>query len=239
MRHFRTITFFAALASISLFASSLRGSEVAAKKIACGGTTYRYLLFAPATEKAVPAILLLHGAGDTPEPMVDAWKKLAKKEHIALIAPELPRDPKFEPVAPDVFHCIVEDAKHAAQLDASRIYVFGNSMGGYLAYDAAMFGSQYFAAAAIHAMMISPEYDFIVEKAGRKIPVAIYIGDEDQFVAIAGVRRTRDLLLQRKFPVHYVELKRHDHNYYALSDKINEDAWAFLKATQLPAEQNK
>jgi poly(3-hydroxybutyrate) depolymerase len=239
MSRLRTIIFCVALASISFLSSSLRESEVASKKIACGGTKYRYLLFAPTSEKAVPAVLLLHGAGDTPEPMVDAWKKLAQKEHIALIAPELPRDPKFEPVAPDVFHCIVEDAKHAAQLDASRIYVFGNSMGGYLAYDAAMFGSQYFAAAAIHAMMISPEYDFIVEKAARKIPVAIYIGDEDQFVPIAGVRRTRDLLSQRKFPVHYVELKHHDHNYYATSDKINEDAWTFLKAAQLPAQQNK
>jgi predicted esterase len=74
-----------------------------------------------------------------------------------------------------------------------------------------------------------------VSKATRKIPIAIYIGDEDQFIPLAGVRRTRDLLLKENFPVHCVELKRHDHNYYTISDKINEDAWNFLKSAQLPA----
>ena len=234
MNHYCKAGLSIAFATISLFAFSVHASDVSTKRANCNGAKYRYLLFIPASEKPLPAILLLHGAGDTPEPMVDAWKKLAKKERIALIAPDLPRDARFEPVAPAVFHCIVEDAKHIAQIDPARLYVFGNSMGGYLAYDAAMFGSQYFAAAAIHAMMISPEYDGIVDKAARKIPVAIYIGDEDQLVPVAGVRRTRDLLLKGKFLVHYVELKKHDHNYYAISDKINSDAWDFLRAAQLP-----
>ena len=28
--------------------------------------------------------------------------------------------------------------------------------------------------------------------------------------------------------VEYLEIKRHDHNYYALADEINADAWRFF-----------
>lgn len=177
----------------------------------------------------MPAVLLLHGAGDSPEPMLEAWRKLATAEGIVLIAPALPRDERFEPMAPAVFECVVEDAKKAAAIDPARVYLFGNSMGGYLTYDAAMLRSEYFAAAAVHAMQISPEYDWIVGRAGRKMGIAIYIGDRDPLVPLAGVRRTRDLLKGKGFDVHYVELRGHDHDYYAVNDTVNRDVWAFFR----------
>jgi poly(3-hydroxybutyrate) depolymerase len=90
--------------------------------------------------------------------MLEAWKSLAKKEGITLIAPALPRVAAFEEVAPEVFRCIVEDAKKITPLDPQRIYIFGHSMGGYPGYDRAMLQSNYFAAAAIHAMGISEDY---------------------------------------------------------------------------------
>src|SRR5581483_4087034 len=161
--------------------------------------------------------------------MLDAWKSFAADKKIVLLAPKLPREPKFEDGAPEVFRCVVEDAKRVASIDPSRVYLFGNSMGGYLAYDGAMFESEYFAAIAVHAMRIADDYAWIVNRAHRKTPIAIYIGDHDQFFSQESVRKTRDLLRKSGFPVHYVELSRHDHNYYALSDQINEDAWDFLK----------
>jgi len=166
--------------------------------------------------------------------MLEAWKDLAKKERITLIVPALPRVAAFEELAPQVFRCMVEDAKKSVLLDPRRIYIFGHSMGGYLGYDAAMLQSNYFAAAAIHAMGISEEYYGIVGRAERKIPVAIYIGDSERPDLYEITRKTRDLLRKENFPVHYVELRDHDHNYYALSDHINEDAWNFLKDKSLP-----
>lgn len=229
-------TIFGILTTLTLLLPiSVHASDLTNRKVQCEGSKYRYLLFAPSKTGPLPAIVLLHGAGDTPEPMIEAWKKLAKKENITLIAPELPRDEKFEPVAPKVFRCIVEDAKQAASLDSTRIYVFGNSMGGYLAYDAAMLESQYFAATAIHAMRIADEYTWIVDRAKRKAPIAIYAGEMDPFVPVEGIRKTRDLLLKAGFSVHYVEIKKHDHNYYMISDQINADAWNFLKEARLPA----
>ncbi len=182
----------------------------------------------------MPAVLLLHGAGDTPRPMIEAWSSLADKEKIILIAPELPRTVEFEAIAPSVFRCVVEDVKLVANLDSKRVYVFGNSMGGYLAYDAAAFLSDYFAAAGIHAMGIAPEFDAILDHATRKTPITIYIGERDPFVPLSSVRRTQTLLKARGFPVRYAELKDHDHNYYAVSDQVNADAWTFFLDQRLP-----
>ena len=204
------------------------------RKVSCEGSAYRYLLLAPQGMGARPALLLLHGAGDTPEPMIESWQKLARQEDIVLIAPALPRVRAFEAMAPAVFVCIVEDAKQAATVDSHRVYLFGNSMGGYLTYDAALLRSKYFAAAAVHAMGIDEGYVGIVDQAERKIPIALYTGDRDPLVRLQDVHRTRDLLIQHGFPVHYLEIRGHDHNYYAVSDQVNADAWKFLEDKRLP-----
>jgi predicted esterase len=210
---------------------SSRASDVSSKQVRCDGQKYRYVLFSPAKNGErgpLPALLLLHGAGDDPSNFLDAWKHFAGKNRIVLVAPELPREEKFEAVAPKVFLCAMDDAKQFAPIDSHRIYVFGHSMGGYLGYDAAMFDSEYFAAVAIHAMFIADEYQGILDNAKRKTPIAIFSGDHDQFVPIEKVRRTRDLLTKAGFPVQYTELKGHTHNYYAASDAINSDVWKFL-----------
>jgi predicted esterase len=210
-------------------------SEVNSRMAHCGaGIPQSYLEYSPDKDRPLPVIVLLHGAGDRPANMIDAWKSLAKKQRIVLLAPELPRDPKFEDAAPGIFRCVVDDARHFTAIDSQRVYLFGNSMGGYLAFDGAMFESQYFAAVAVHANRIADEYTGIVAQAKRKTPIAIYIGDHDQFFSVPSVRKTRDLLLKAGFPVHYVELANHDHNYYARSDEINADAWQFLTKNRLP-----
>lgn len=209
-------------------------SDVVSRTAQCSGRSQVYLEYSPDRDHPLPTVMLLHGAGDKPANMVDAWKGFARKQKIVLLAPELPRDPKFEDAAPRIFRCVVEDAKQFVGIDAKRVYLFGNSMGGYLAFDGAMFESTYFAAIAVHANRIADDYVSIVKHAERKTPIAIYIGDNDQFFSQDSVRKTRDLLRKAGFPVHYVELENHDHNYYALSDDINSDAWKFLKDKRLP-----
>jgi predicted esterase len=168
--------------------------------------------------------------------MIAAWKKFAAQQGIVLLAPQLPRDPKFEDSAPKIFRCVVEDARKSVDIDPARVYLFGNSMGGYLAYDGAMFESKYFAAIAVHAMRIADDYTWIINRAERKTPISIYIGDHDQFFKEESVRQTRDLLRKSGFPVRYMELRNHDHNYYAVADQVNEDAWKFFQENPLPAQ---
>jgi poly(3-hydroxybutyrate) depolymerase len=110
----------------------LGSSDVRSKAVRCDSVEYQYLLFSPASVQPLPAILLLHGAGDYPPNFIAAWKSFAKQKHIILIAPELPRIDTFERVAPAVFKCVVEDTKMQAAIDPRRVYVVGHSMGGIL-----------------------------------------------------------------------------------------------------------
>jgi len=210
-------------------------SDVNSRTVRCGGGAEQiYLYYSPDQDQHLPVVMLLHGAGDHAANMVEAWKHLARKEKIVVLAPELPLDPKFEDSAPRVFRCVVEDAKQLLGIDVQRVYLFGNSMGGYLAFDGAMFESTYFAAAAVHANRIADEYAGILDHAQRKTPIALYVGDHDQFFSVKSVVQTRDLLIKSGFPVHYLELANHDHNYYARADEINSDAWNFFRTYALP-----
>jgi predicted esterase len=232
MRRTRYFPILAVLAA-GLAAPAPAGAQTV-RTAGCEGSSYRYLLVAPKFNRPKPALLLLHGAGGHAADLVLPWKDFAATHDVVLIAPELSRDRAFEAIAPAVFRCIVEDARKAAAIDPKRIFVLGHSMGGYLAYDAAMFQADYFAAVAVSAAAIDPDYDDILAKATRKIPIAIFIGDRDPLVPIASVRRTRDLLRNAGFPVEYEELPGHDHQYELAADRINRDAWKFFEAHPLP-----
>jgi poly(3-hydroxybutyrate) depolymerase len=219
---------------VSALAVASGASRQTAHEVSCGGARYQYQLLAPVNAEAPQAaIMVLHGAGDHAENFVEAWKPFARREEVVIIAPELPRKAEFEEAAPAVFRCLIDDAKHQTLLDPARLYLFGHSMGGYLAYDAAMFDSDLFAAVAVHAMHIAEDYAGIVKRARRKTPIAIFIGDRDPLVPLAGVRRTRDLLEREGFPVQYQELKGHDHNYGSMAEQINADAWKFFQKYKL------
>lgn len=224
------------LIAIAMVPASMTAGELRRHEVVCEGFNMQYVLEAPpsASHQALPALLLLHGAGDQAENFIRAWEPLAKKKNLALIAPQLPRDPKFETAAPKIFRCILDDVGKQVRLDPHRIYLFGHSMGGYLAYDAALLDSGYYAAAAIHAMGIADEYASLVDRATRKLPIAIYIGSNDEMVSLRQVEKTRDRLKKAGFPVHYSEIPEHGHNYYELSGVINSDVWHFLASHRLP-----
>lgn len=223
------LAFFACWLSLPTLASDFTRHAVR-----CDQRDMEYVVYVPPANGALPVLLLLHGAGDQAENFIQAWKSLARKKQIVLIAPQLPRDPTLEPHIPKILPCLVDDVRKQARLDPHRIYLFGYSMGGYLAYDAALLDSDYFAAAAIHAMGIADDYASIVQQASRKIPIAISIGDRDQLVSLAQVRKTRDLLKKSGFPVQYQEIVDHTHNYYEISDSINNEVWRFLETKLLP-----
>jgi poly(3-hydroxybutyrate) depolymerase len=226
----RTVIFLTLALSLPALAS-----DFPRHALSCDGRDMEYVVYVPANATGpLPVLMLLHGAGDEAENFIRAWKSFAEKRKIVLIAPQLPRDRTLEDHIPKILPCLVEDVRKVANLDSHRIYLFGYSMGGYLAYDGALLDSDYFAAAAIHAMGIDDDYVSIVGRATRKIPIAISIGDRDQMVSLAQVRKTRDLLKKSGFPVEYKEIFDHTHNYYEISATINEDAWHFLEGKRLP-----
>ena len=181
----------------------------------------------------LPAILLLHGAHGKGQDMIDLWKSFADSHQVILVAPTLPLDAEFEKLVPRLFLALMESVRQKSNIDPKRIYVFGYSAGGYVTFDAATLASTYFAAAAVFADIIAPEYYPIIQQAQRKTPIAIYLGDHDQFFSVKQAQATRDRLIANGFPVHFVVIPNQDHNYAAASAFVNNDAWKFMSQYSL------
>jgi poly(3-hydroxybutyrate) depolymerase len=166
------------LLTLFAFAFSLPAlaSDLPRHTLNCDGRDMEYVVYVPANPAGpLPVLMLLHGAGDHAENFIRAWKSFAQKKQIVLIAPQLPRERSLEGHIHKILPCLVAEVGKQTGIDSHRIYLFGYSMGGYLAYDGALLDSDYFAAAAIHAMGIDDDYLSIVQRATRKIPIAISI----------------------------------------------------------------
>jgi pimeloyl-ACP methyl ester carboxylesterase len=197
---------------------------------------YTYYVYVPPIydgRTSLPAVLLLHGKGGSGLDSISAWKKRAEADGFVLLAPTLPSNPALEPKMGVLLHTLLASALRERKIDYRRIYLFGHSMGGFYAFDAALLDPETYAAVAVHAAVIDPEYDSLVERARRKVPFAIYVGDRDPYFPLDRTRRTRDLLLAAGFDVQYVELLHHDHDYAAVADNVNELAWHFFRQHSL------
>ncbi len=156
-----------------------------------------------------------------------------------LVGPDS-RDPAcwVAPVdGPDFLYDIVERLKKAYPIDPHRVYLFGHSAGAVFSMLTSMWESQYFAAGALHAGAL-PDFEAVdgIATAKRKIPMAIFSGTADPIFPIKVVRITCDTLRSAGFPVSLIEIPGHGHDYFAISSKINRQAWDFLKQYVLPAD---
>ena len=194
-------------------------------------------LFVPETVKTgipAPLIILLHGSGRNGLTLVDKWKDLAAKEGFIIAGPDS-LDPSVwnsPNDGPDVLRDLVENIKSRFTINPRRVYLFGHSGGAVFALYMSLLESQYFAAAAIHAGAIAKN-DPAIGVAKRKTPIAIFVGTKDRFFPLDAVRGTRDDLNKQGFAAELTEIPGHDHWYYDLAPKINQNAWDFLKKHQL------
>jgi len=217
-------------------ATGCSGQEPPSVPITAGAVTslhfagYPYLVFAPSAwrrDTPLPALLLIHGAGGNGSGMLSIWRSFAESHGIVLVAPTFPLDSEFETHVPQLFPALMDTVQRLANVDPKRLYVFGYSAGGYSTYDAAILTTT-FRSAGVFAAIITPDYYGIIAQAKQKTPIAIYIGDHDQFFTLAQTRATRDTLLGAGFRVHYVEIAHQDHNYAAGSGFVDGDVWAFM-----------
>jgi predicted esterase len=116
------------------------------------------------------------------------------------------------------------------------MYIFGHSAGAIHGLDLGVLESEYFAAVGVHAGIVSAELQDLLERAPRKIPMAIWVGTNDNFFPLAAVRQTRDALNAHGFNAQLTEIKNHTHDYYSSSADINKQVWAFLQQHTLAAD---
>lgn len=202
--------------------------------IQADGERHSFDLFVPerdANTPPMPLLLALHGAGGDGAGQLQAWLPMARANKIILLAPNIDNSPQAWDRLYDHPEWI-RDAIHSLcqtyPVDKRRLYLWGYSAGGMFAFYFAFLESRYFAAAAVHGGVIENSKYPIADFAVRKIPVAYYIGTQDQWWTTRQSRASRDALISRGFKVHYVELAGADHNFFARSGEITADAWNFF-----------
>jgi poly(3-hydroxybutyrate) depolymerase len=231
----------ASVAMSVVLAAAGADDKITKETIMSGGRQRTYHLYVPpgAGAEPLPLVVLLHGSGRRGDSLIDPWKSLAKREKVVLVAPDslnsavwmTPDD------GPDFVYDVVEAVKKAQRIDPRAVYLFGHSAGAVFGLSLGLLESRYFAAVAVHAGAFRSPGEFVyVAQAKRKIPFAVWVGNEDRFFPLAAVRATRDAFAAEGLPFELTEIRNHDHNYYVRADEINKQAWAFMKAHVLGTE---
>jgi poly(3-hydroxybutyrate) depolymerase len=240
VRHYSNLNSLCLIALVLLFTGTAT-AEVRKETFSSENKKRTYYLYVPQTLKpaeAAPLIILLHGSGRNGLSLVDKWKDLADQEGMILAGPDAARPEAWTTASdgPNVLRDLVETIKAKYPINPRRVYLFGHSAGAVYSLGLGLMESEYFAAVAIHAGGWREKSEFELLKRGRrKIPIAIWVGDRDQYFSLNSVHATRDALLAGGFPVELTEMPNHDHWYYDLAPKINQAAWQFLQRYELPA----
>lgn len=222
-----------------LLAPSAAGAKVEKVAFTAAGTKRTYYLFVPDKPAPMPLLLLLHGSGRNGRSLVDPWLPLARSEGIVLVAPDAIDSNQWtlSQDGPEFMRSLIETVTAAHDVvDRRRMYVFGHSAGAICGLDLGALESEYFAAVAVHAGMLSPEVAPIAKQAPRRIPIAIWVGTNDAFFPVKTVRESRDLLTSYGFDVKLTEIPNHTHDYYGSAGEINKEAWTFLQQYKLSAD---
>jgi predicted esterase len=200
------------------------------------GKSRTYYFFIPDGDGPLPLVVLLHGGGRNGQVMVEAWRTLASKEHFIVVAPDS-YDPSGWSVkidSPAFFQAVVEQVAARHAIDVRRIYLFGHSAGAVHALVLALIDSEYYAAVAVHAGALPPGYEKVLfSRVVRRMPIDIWVGDKDPLFPVDAVSKTKQLFENNGFHVGLIVIPNHDHNYYAMSDQIDAQAWDFFKKSPL------
>ena len=227
------------LALLSVTASAAAKPEK--QTITSQGAERTYYILVPEKLTApAPLLLLLHGSGRDGMSQINEWKDLAEKEGIILVAPDSAnsRQWSMNSDGPEFLHDVVEAVRTKHSVDGTRLYIFGHSAGAVFALYMGVMESQYFAAAGVHAGAIAEDFYPTLDVAKRKIPITIWVGTEDPYFKLTLVKATQTELNKHGFDAKVVEIKGHDHNYYAVSKELNPKIWDFLRSNKLDGEAN-
>jgi len=234
--HIRGLAFAFLLALVTPIQAA---ESVSKQSLASNGHDRTYYLYIPdnAAQMPRPLVVLLHGSGGNGLFMLQRWKDVATREGIVLLAPDsLHTDIGWDihNDGPDYIHALIAVVAATHAIDFHRLYIFGQSGGAVYALNLAMLESEYFAAAAYHAggWRKPAEYRF-ADYAKRKIPIAAYVGDKDEYFSVDSVQATESLLKQRGFPAELHLLPGRVHAYSDVPADFHDTVWNFLKANAL------
>jgi poly(3-hydroxybutyrate) depolymerase len=226
---------------MSLLACSARADvldKASQESFEFAGLKRNYALFAPpsAAASGAPLVVLLHGSFGSGAAIVSGWIPTAEEEGIVLVGPDARRREAWQLRAdgPEFIRALIDTVAAKHPIDRKRIYLFGSSGGAVYALTLSVVESQLFAATAVHAGAWRAPNEFrALPYARRKIPIAIFIGDRDEFFPLLAVRKTQKALEQDGHRVSVTVIPGHRHDYSEVAAEVNRSAWEFLKGNRL------
>jgi len=200
---------------------SLRGDIRLAYRSSFDGKLVPYRIYVPTTydkSKKYPLIMLLHGAGGDENNFLDRyqglWPKLAEERGYIIAAANgrgpvsgYTRESGGEQDVMDVIALVEKNYN----IDASREYLAGHSMGGggtwRLGFE---YRTRFAALAPIAGTRPSPAIDAAIS-TGRKMPMLVICGAKDALVPVEGCRQVADKLKSLGYAAKYLEFPNDDH----------------------------
>lgn len=198
--------------------------------------SYSLLVPPSAAASGAPLLVLLHGSYGSGATIVRWWTTIAVEEGIVLAGPNAREREAWQLRAdgPEFIRALIDDVASKHPVDRRRIYLFGNSAGAVYSLTLSMLESQLFAATAVHAGAWRAPNEFrAVPYARRKIPIAIFIGDKDEYFPMFTLRKTQSALERAGHLVSVTVIPGHSHSYAQVAGEVNRNAWEFMKANQL------
>jgi poly(3-hydroxybutyrate) depolymerase len=198
------------------------------------GQRRTYYIYSPIERApgAVPLLLALHGSYGKASDMAQQWTGLAQAQGFIVVAPVARRASVWQIRAdgPHFVRALIDEVARRHSIDMRRVYLFGHSGGGVYALTLSMLESEYFAATAVHAGAWRTPQEFIaVPYARRAIPIAIFVGDRDEYFTLQQVRKTHEALRTAGHPSNLSVIPGHTHNYARVAAEVNEAAWIWMK----------
>jgi poly(3-hydroxybutyrate) depolymerase len=225
------------LVLLALFAPQARAGVERASLTFAGRDRIYYASVPASGSGPFPLVVLLHGSGGDGAQMIERWKEIAAQEPMALAAPNSLHTAEgwtLRDDGPDFIRGVIEAMEASHPIDPRRLYLFGQSGGAVYALNLGLLESEYFAAVAFHAggWREPAEYKF-ADFARRKIPIAMFVGDRDEYFPVDSVERTARVLAERGVPVELHLLAGRRHAYSDVPDDFHDTVWKFLKAKSL------
>src|SRR5262245_3663944 len=223
-----------------------RGDFKVAYRSSFDGKLVPYRIYIPTTydkSKAYPMITLLHGAGGDENNFFNGyqrlWPKLAEERGYIIVAVN-GRGPtsgyaKANGAEQDVLDVMALVQKNY-NIDPSRVYLAGHSMGSAGAWAIGLeYRDRFAALAPIAGTRLTPALETAL-KSGRKTPIIIVAGVKDALVPVAGCREVAEKARAFGHDVKYLEFPEGDHISVVASSVKDVYDWFDAHRKQSPKE---
>lgn len=181
--------------------------------------------------KPTSLVMFLHGRTCSENtPIALPWLQAAAKSTGSIVvAPYARGDSQYVDPAPKDVYAALAVAEKAFNVDPSRVYLAGHSMGGYGVFIIAPLKPQTWAGALAASGGMTTETMPAAVRTMQDIPVYLVVGSDDPIVPQGYMRQNMDLLSKSGIETHYYEQPHGVHAIGSISQQFDR-AWSDMLA---------